>query len=224
MSLDAVLKVGGSLSRGPGLSVLCSEISRLGKKHRLLVVPGGGEFADLIRETYLRYKLDETAAHCMALLAMDQYGYLLNHLIADSFLSADLSAALREAKAGRVAILLPSALVIQANPLPHSWQVTSDTIAAWIAGKSSCRQLILLKTVDGLLASNQSENSTTMLISDMNVKQLAEHSGGVDECLCGVLATANLITWVINGLKPDRLSELLDTHYTAGTRISPGDG
>jgi 5-(aminomethyl)-3-furanmethanol phosphate kinase len=223
MSLDAVLKVGGSLNRGEELTLLCSEISRLGRNHQLLVVPGGGEFADLIRETYLRYKLDETAAHCMALLAMDQYGYLLNRLIADSFLTADISAALREADTGRVSILLPSALVIRTDPLPHSWQVTSDSIAAWVAQTCGCRQLILLKAVDGLLIADATNKSTEMLMSEMNMKQLDEHSGGVDGYLSRFLSAANLVVWVINGLKPGRLSELLDTHYTTGTFISPGD-
>ena len=59
MSLDAVLKIGGSLSRGGGLERLCREISRLGERHHLLVVPGGGGFADQVREAYRRFTLDE---------------------------------------------------------------------------------------------------------------------------------------------------------------------
>ena len=85
MSLNAVLKIGGSLSRGDGLEVLCREIRRLGERYRILVVPGGGEFADQVRTASARFKLSETTAHCMALCAMDQYGYLLNHLIAGSY-------------------------------------------------------------------------------------------------------------------------------------------
>ncbi len=59
MSVDAVLKVGGSLSRGNGLESLCREIGRLGRRHHLLVVPGGGEYADQVRAAYQRYSLDE---------------------------------------------------------------------------------------------------------------------------------------------------------------------
>jgi aspartokinase-like uncharacterized kinase len=84
MSLDAVLKVGGSLSRGACLEALCREISRLGERYNLLVVPGGGRFADQVRDSYRRFDLDETAAHHMALLAMDQFGYVFNRLIAGS--------------------------------------------------------------------------------------------------------------------------------------------
>ena len=34
----------------------------------------------------------------------------------------------------------------QASPLPHSWDVTSDTIAAWIAGQLKAQSLVLLKS------------------------------------------------------------------------------
>jgi aspartokinase-like uncharacterized kinase len=221
MELDAVLKVGGSLSRAAGLESLCREISRLGARHRLLVVPGGGAFADQVRETYRRYKLDETAAHCMALLAMDQYGYLLSRLITDSLLTADLPCACRAAESGRSAILLPSALVIQTDPLPHSWQVTSDTIAAWVTHQAHCRRLVLLKDVDGLLAGGYANNSQSELIAELSAEQLAEHSGGVDPYLCRFLASASLEIWVINGMQPERLSELLDAAHTTGTHILP---
>jgi hypothetical protein len=221
MSVDAVLKVGGSLSRGAGLAALCREIRRLGRRYSLLVVPGGGEFADQVREAYRRYNLDETAAHCMALLAMDQYGYLLNRLIAGSSLITDPVATNQAAEFCGVAILLPSAPVLKADPLPHSWQVTSDTIAAWTAHRFHCRRLVLLKDVDGLLTGEDEKSSPKRLIAELTVEQLAGRAGGVDAYLCRFLASAHLETWVINGLRPERLSELLDTAHTTGTRIVP---
>jgi 5-(aminomethyl)-3-furanmethanol phosphate kinase len=214
MSPDAVLKIGGSLSRGTGLVALCSEVGRLGEKHSLLVVPGGGDFSEQVREADRRYRLDDTAAHRMALLAMDQYGYLLNQLIDGSRLTTDLSGARESAESGRVAILLPSAPVFQSDPLPHSWQVTSDTIAAWVSRSANCNRLVLLKDVDGLLGSDG-------LIKEMTVEQLAEHAGGVDEYLSNFLESASLEVWIINGLCPERLSELLGTGRTSGTRIAP---
>ena len=211
MSPEAVLKIGGSLSRGSGLAALCESVSRLGERHRLIVVPGGGAFADQVRQAYRRYRLDETAAHRMALLAMDQYGYLLNHLISGSCLKTDLQAPACEADSS-VRILLPSALIFREDPLPHSWQVTSDTIAAWIAHSVQCRRLVLLKDVDGLM-------SSAGLIPELSVAQLSKHTGGVDEYFSQFLATANLETWIINGLHPERLGELLRNGHAIGTVV-----
>jgi hypothetical protein len=195
---------------------LCEGISRLGGRYRLLVVPGGGDFADQVRHAYRRYKLDETAAHRMALLAMDQYGHVLNNLISGSCLTSKLSAAC-EAARSCISILLPSSLLISADPLPHSWHVTSDTIAAWITHAANCRRLVLLKDVDGLMSSAASD--TPELIPELTVAQLAQHVGGVDEYLCRFLATTDLEMWIINGLHPNRLRELLETDQTTGTKI-----
>ncbi len=219
MKPDAILKIGGSLSRGSGLDSLCREIARLGELFRLLIVPGGGRFADQVRDAYARFSLDETTAHRMALLAMDQYGCLLGDLITKSAVTGDLSLALQAAESGRAAILLPSPLVLSEDPLPHSWRVTSDTIAAWIAHASNCERLILLKDVDGLLAEKTPIEDAPDLIPDLTAAQLAQHSGGVDEYLFRFLADAHLEAWIINGLHPIRLRELLETGQTTGTRI-----
>jgi 5-(aminomethyl)-3-furanmethanol phosphate kinase len=212
MKIDVILKVGGSLSRGEGLPALCDQICRLSRKHSLLIIPGGGEFADCVRRAHQRWRLSETAAHRMALLAMDQYGYMLHQLIEGSFLTEDLALA-GEAAQGRASILLPSSLLIREDPLPNSWQVTSDSIAGWIAQEVCCRRLILLKDVDGLLASGN------FLISGMTVKELSVHKGGVDEFFSLLLAGHYVETWIINGLFPDRLEELLECGKTKGTRI-----
>ena len=50
--IEVVLKVGGSLSRGDSLPTLCRRLAKLGRWHRLLVVPGGGPFADTVRRLW----------------------------------------------------------------------------------------------------------------------------------------------------------------------------
>ena len=217
-----VLKVGGSLSRRPGLPALGREIGRLGAQHSLLVVPGGGEFADTVRDHYRRYHLSETTAHRMALLAMDQYGCLLGDLVPDSILVTDLLMARRAAASRQTPILLPSSLLIQADPLPHSWQVTSDALAAWLAGLVHAPRLILLKDVDGLFSSDPTQNEMAGLFSHITVNELADHRGGVDEYLATVLTSVDIDTWVINGQHPERLTELLQAGRTQGTHITHG--
>jgi aspartokinase-like uncharacterized kinase len=219
MHLEAVLKIGGSLGRGKVLVELCQEIGQLGKRFTLLVVPGGGDFADLVRHYDQRYRLSQTTAHRMALSAMDQYGCLLGDLIPSSILVEDLLMAHKAAKDGQVPILLPSGLVIKADPLPHSWQVTSDSIAAWVAGMARASKLILLKDVDGLYSRWPTQEDPAGFISNMSVERLSEHHGGVDEYLSRVLSSLNLETWVINGLFPSRLAEILSSGNPLGTRI-----
>ncbi|MBZ0131707.1 hypothetical protein [Candidatus Methylomirabilis sp.] len=74
MKIDVVIKVGGSLGRWKGLGKLLDSVERWKGSTNVLVVPGGGVFADLVRAEYRRVRLTNHAAHRMAILAMDQYG------------------------------------------------------------------------------------------------------------------------------------------------------
>ena len=112
-----VVKVGGGLAREAGddaLRALCAALAEAGARHPLLVVPGGGEFADAVRAHDRRFGLRARTAHRMAILAMDQFGWALADLIP--------GAARRGPRApcatGVVSVLLPAALLAERDPLP----------------------------------------------------------------------------------------------------------
>ena len=89
----------------------------------------------------------------MAILGMEQFGWLLSELIPGAERRADLA----PAGAGRTTVLLPAALPLDA--LPASWDVTSDSIAAWVARQIGAGRLVLVKEVDGLFADWPPEGS-----------------------------------------------------------------
>ena len=109
-----VVKVGGGLAREAGdgaLRTLCRAIGDAGARHPLLVVPGGAAFADAVREHDGRFALRAATAHRMAILAMDQFGWLLSDLIPGAVPCTDLPAARAAAARGATPILLPAALL-----------------------------------------------------------------------------------------------------------------
>lgn len=144
--VDAVVKVGGGVLADVGAfdGVLAALADAAGSC-RVLVVPGGGPFADAVRAVDRQLNLSDTTAHWMAIVAMDQYA----EVIAERLVRASLVDDPREVGTaicgGRVPVLRPSRWLRDADPLPHSWDVTSDSIAAWIAGQVGARQLILVK-------------------------------------------------------------------------------
>src|SRR5580765_1089930 len=76
--VDTIVKVGGGLlSRAGAFELVTGALATYGKGRRLLVVPGGGPFAEAVRELVRRIKVGEDAAHWMALLGMDQYAAAL---------------------------------------------------------------------------------------------------------------------------------------------------
>ena len=206
-----VVKVGGGRGRDDALKGLCTALGALGERHPLLVVPGGGDFADAVRDADRRFGLSAETSHRMAILGMEQFGWLLSELIPGAERCADLARIGTE----RTTVLLPAALPLDA--LPASWQVTSDSIAAWVAVQLSARRLVLVKQADGLFADWPARGAPLARLSVAELAQL--RPGGVDEYLPVVLEDARFETWVIGGRDHARLKELLEQGTTVGTRI-----
>jgi aspartokinase-like uncharacterized kinase len=209
-----VVKVGGGLGAGAGdaaLRGLCATLGALGERHPLLVVPGGAWFADAVREADRRFGLPAASSHHMAVLGMEQFGWLLSELIPGAVRSAE-----PRAEAGHTTVLLSAALDL--DGLPASWEVTSDSIAAWIASRAGAGRLVLVKEVDGLYAEwpANGEPLARLTVAELGALQPA----GVDEHLPAVLERASFETWVISGREPSRLVELLERGTTMGTRIA----
>ncbi|HEY6507278.1 MAG TPA: hydantoinase/oxoprolinase family protein, partial [Vicinamibacterales bacterium] len=144
--VDVVVKVGGSLLSHPShLNAVMAVVLEAARRARVLVVPGGGPFADAVRSVDRTFHLSDDAAHWAALRAMDQ----LADVLADKYPGAQLVADAQEAhqalRKGRVPVLEPYRWLRSADPLPHTWDVTSDSIAAWVAGALGARRLVVVK-------------------------------------------------------------------------------
>ncbi len=148
-NVETVVKIGGGLLAFPEhFDALVSAIGAAARERRLLVVPGGGPFADAVRAVDRRLRLSDDAAHWMAVLAMDQYAHLVAARLAGGILVAEpreIAAAFNDGLDGQVPVLAPYRWLREADPLPHAWDVTSDSIAAWVAGEVGARRLVLVK-------------------------------------------------------------------------------
>ena len=146
--VDIVVKIGGGvLAHAAHLDAALAAIGAAGRERRLLIVPGGGPFADAVREVDRRIRLSDAAAHWMALLAMDQYAHLVASRLAGSVLVTkrhEIAAAL-DAPVRQIPVLAPYRWLREADPLPRTWMVTSDSIAAWVAGAVGARRIVLVK-------------------------------------------------------------------------------
>ena len=209
---DAVLKVGGSLWRRPSrIKRLMAALTTLAPPHTLVVVPGGGAFADQVRRADHRFALDPSSSHWMAILAMDQSAHLLRPLAPRARLIRDPE----EIAIGRLNVLAPSGWLLRADPLPHSWRVTSDSIAAWVAGALRARLLILLKSVDGVPGASRARGGSPRIRARATGQQLGEL---VDEHFART-PSAPLSCWIVNGARPERIATLLTTGRTYGTEV-----
>jgi len=192
-----VLKVGGSL-----LAVSKELIDYLIEAHvNAVVVPGGGPFAQTVR----RYadRINETAAHWMAVLAMNQYGF---YMAAPGATLVEKLSALEHG----ICIFLPFKMLYDKDPLPHSWNVTSDSIAGWVANELKAN-LVIATDVDGIVFSNK-------LVSRVSASELRAQTC-VDAFLPQLLAIHNRDCTIVNGHHFQRVVAAIQGRETVGTTI-----
>src|SRR5688572_22505871 len=156
--IETVVKLGGGLlAHAAHFDAALATIGAAARARRLLIVPGGGPFAEAVREIDRRLRLSDDSAHWMAILAMNQYAHLVAARLIGGVLLEDpreiaavsrsaarnadaadepgSTSSTRSALGVKVPVLAPYRWLRQADPLPHSWTVTSDSIAAWVAGE-----------------------------------------------------------------------------------------
>jgi aspartokinase-like uncharacterized kinase len=141
-----VIKIGGSLSDWHRLGTWLDLIARPGHLHPVVIVPGGGPFADAVRDAQDNWRFDDRLAHRMALLAMEQFGLML-HGICPTLHTAATRERLRSLIRARMpAVWLPSAMALDQPEIAESWDVTSDSLAAWLAVELDAAALVLVKS------------------------------------------------------------------------------
>jgi aspartokinase-like uncharacterized kinase len=141
-----VIKVGGGLLKESGaLDAVCAAVTARAKHEPVVIVPGGGPFADAVREQDSRLRLSADTAHWMALLAMDQYAHLLSDRIEDASLVEEFGGIAPALAKRRIAVFAPARWLRAADVLPRSWDVTSDSVAAFVAGALDAVRLVLVK-------------------------------------------------------------------------------
>jgi len=157
-----VIKIGGSLYKSEYLLDWLNTLSSC-KSQQIIIVPGGGPFADQVRRADQQFDLDQALTHNMAVLAMQQFGNVLASLCPELSLVGNkeqLNACWGQTK---VALWEPYDMVTQYCDLAKAWDVTSDSLAAWLATFLSADHLVYVKSAD-------------ITLSEVNVEELASQS------------------------------------------------
>jgi dihydroneopterin aldolase len=139
-----IVKLGGSLALEPHLRDWLTMLARCAG--HAIVAPGGGPFADQVRRTQVVMGFDDHAAHRMALLAMEQFGAAICSLEPTLVPASSLRRLRQTLRAGRTPVWMASKMALEASDrIPPTWQVTSDSLAAWLAGCVGAGRVMLVK-------------------------------------------------------------------------------
>ena len=221
--MDAVIKIGGSLAEDPErLRVLCTKLSEFAKKYAIVVVPGGGRFADVVRDFDQRFNLSSGISHRMAILGMDQFGLLLAQIIPNSCATYLLNDAKQLSEIRVVPIFLPSRLMFREDPLENSWNVTSASIAAYVASRLHVAKVLLVTDVDGIFTKDPKKHADAALIGRLSAEELLKFNQrtSVDRYLPKLLLESQIDCYVVNGKHPERIEAILAGQQTTCTLIA----
>jgi len=139
-----IVKLGGSLAHDARVVLWLAMLAELGGG-RVTIVPGGGTFADAVRASQRHWHFADLPAHNMAVLAMAQTAHLFHALEPRLTLAPDEAGIRRALHAGHPALWLPFGVLRDAPDLLTSWDVTSDSLALWLARVLNAERLILVK-------------------------------------------------------------------------------
>ena len=145
-----VVKIGGSLYHSACLTDWLTAIAKI--MQTAVIVPGGGPFADQVRQAGKKWALSSSCAHDMAVLAMQQYGHMLVGLNSNLQLVKSCRDVQNKGSASNAMVWAPYEDIVHASDIEKNWQTTSDSLALWLAIKLSADRLCLVKSaeVDGL--------------------------------------------------------------------------
>jgi len=200
-----VFKIGGSLFDLRDLPEVIERVLAQRPQSARLLVAGGGAAADIVRNWDEVHHLGQSAAHELALEAMDLAASLLARFLPDARLVRSEPQARLAASDGVLSILCAGCFIKAAEsrghaPLEQSWRITSDSIAAWTAGVLAA-DLVLVKSVPAPL--------------DMTLAA-AVRAGLVDECFPALAARLPVVGWV-NARDPDPVIETWQPGDTSST-------
>ena len=174
-----VVKLGGSLLSHAALTQFLQLAKQYGKG-QVVIVPGGGVFADQVRITQQQWQYEDRTAHYMAILAMQQMALLFQGLCAGLVIVNNVEMIRSSMQQQNVVIWSPLSSELDAAGIPANWDITSDTLAAWLAVQLAIDHLILVKSADFSADSTIQHLSNLGIIDKAFVDFVHKHTLTID--------------------------------------------
>ena len=204
MSIKQVVKIGGSLF--PNYAI---DLAKKLENTNSLIVLGGGEFANLIRKYDSEINFSQETNHWTAIDCMDIIAKLVNDKVESTKLAYSIDEAIAISNEGFTPIFVVSKFLREDDPFECSWDVTSDSIAAYISHRLNAN-LLIVTNVNGIYTQEPKESGSTF-ISKIDAKTMLNFpESSIDVMLPTLLLKFGTNCYVVNGKYPERVLSLID--------------
>ena len=219
-----IVKIGGKiLEDKENLQSTIAQLRELLKKkivQNVLIIPGGGSLANFVRKIDAKLNIGDDLSHWMAILAMDYNGMELSKKISSIDYINDfklLQQLINEKQKRQILIFGPFNYLYKEDILPHSWEVTSDSITLLLANRlklNTCYLIKDLRDYDGIILKDEpfpiTEISTRDYKNLMKTNKLAKienfdsdlkESQPIDSYIINLINEFRINCVILNGSK-----------------------
>lgn len=212
----SIFKIGGKILEDfENLNSTISQLTQIFNEsliQKIILIPGGGSLANFIRKVYNELKFTEELAHWMGIISMNYNGLELSKKFPKLEVIEDFDKLKKISKS--FCIFLPYQFLKENDKLPHSWDVTSDSITLFLAKELGLHECFLIKDVDGIL------NNKTQVIKEIsasefkkmresrklaevksNIEEIKKGSTPIDPYTITLINTYNISCIILNGSK-----------------------
>ncbi len=162
-----IVKIGGSWLKNPKLPILINSLQKFSKQKIVLVV-GGGVFAETVRSVYKSIKMNQETGHILAMKATEIFAYYLKAINPNISITFKITNFFVK----NLNLWLPTEILSYEEKFEKNWESTSDSIATWLYSNTKSKGVIFIKSLSFLneeklkLKDLQKKN-----IMDLNVKK-----------------------------------------------------
>ena len=202
--IKQVVKIGGSLF--PNYAI---DLANKLESTNSCIVLGGGEFANLIRKYDDEIKFSQETNHWTAIDCMDIIAKLVNEKVKSSKLAYSIDEVKQISNEGFTPIFIVSDFLKTEDPFECSWDVTSDSIAAYVSHLLNAK-LLIVTNVNGIYTQEPKEPGSTFISKIDATTLLTFQESSIDVMLPSLLLEFGTDCYVVNGKYPERVLSLID--------------
>ena len=202
--IKQVVKIGGSLF--PDYAI---DLAEKLKGTSSVIILGGGEFANLIRRYDESQHFSDETNHWTAIDCMDIIAKLVNDKVDSAKLAFSIDDVNEIADEGFTPIFSVSDFLKTQDPFECSWDVTSDSIAAYVAHLLNAK-LLIVTNVNGIYTQEPKEPGSTFISKIDATTLLTFQESSIDVMLPSLLLRFGTDCYVVNGKFPERVLSLID--------------
>jgi len=215
-SKTALFKIGGKILEDfENLNSTISQLKQIFEENlvqKIILIPGGGTLANFIRKVYSELKFTEKIAHFLGIISMNYNGLELSKKYPDLRVIESFDKLKKIDNI--ICIFLPYEYLKETDTLPHSWDVTSDSITLFLAKELGLNECFLIKDVDGILNDKndvikeisvskfkEMKDLGKLLELKSNIGELKERTNPIDTFIITLIEKYKIPCIILNGSK-----------------------